>query len=99
LANFKRGAVDAGVTPEQVWVVFFNKHLDAIKYYCRHGKVLSESLDERIDDAILYLLLLKALYHEHQEQPRLGEGLQEALYNATQREKLLNSVARGLNDE
>jgi hypothetical protein len=91
--------VDAGVTPEQVWVVFFNKHLDAIKYYCRHGKVLSESLDERIDDAILYLLLLKALYHEHQEQPRLGEGLQEALYNATQREKLLNSVARGLNDE
>lgn len=72
LANFKRWAFDAGVKTEQVWSIMFNKHLDAIKHYCATGQVLSESLTGRIDDAILYLILLRALYHER-NKPKAGQ--------------------------
>lgn len=66
LANFKRSAIDAGIRPEQVWVVLFNKHVDAIKSFVQTGKILSEPIDGRIDDAILYLCLLKAMVREQQ---------------------------------
>lgn len=62
LANFKRSAMEAKLTQEQVWLVFFNKHVDSIKYYIQYGKVKSnETIEDRIDDAILYLILLKAM--------------------------------------
>jgi transcription antitermination factor NusA-like protein len=64
LANFKRSAEEAGIEPEQVWVVFFNKHIDAIKTFAKGGKVLSEPIEGRIDDAILYLILYKAMVRE-----------------------------------
>lgn len=64
LANFKRQAADLGLTPEQVNVVFLNKHLDAIKSYVRTGRTLSEDIMGRIDDAILYLMLLSAIIEE-----------------------------------
>ena len=67
LANFKRGAERTGLRPQHVWSVLFYKHLDAIDHYVRTGSVLSEDLDGRIDDAIHYLLLLKALYHDYQQ--------------------------------
>ena len=60
LANFKRAAVEAGITPQQAWLVFFNKHLDSIKTWVRGG-TLSESIESRIDDALLYLILLRAI--------------------------------------
>ena len=66
LANFKRGAADAGTSPLVVWVIFFNKHIDAIKSYVREGKTFSEHICGRIDDAILYLILLKAIVIEQQ---------------------------------
>ncbi len=68
LANFKRTGLDTSLHPVKVWQVFFNKHLDAIKHYTnRAGTVgsvahgTSEPIEGRIDDAILYLILLKAL--------------------------------------
>ena len=70
LANFKRGAERTGLTPQQVWSVLYHKHMDAIDHYVRTGRTLSEDLDGRINDAIHYLLLLKALYHDHQSQQR-----------------------------
>jgi len=68
LANFKRQAEEGGIRPEQVWLIFFNKHVDAIKSYIKTGAVLSEPIEGRIDDAILYLLLLKAMVVEKQEE-------------------------------
>src|SRR5690606_34800971 len=68
LANFKRGAKDADISPRQVWVVFFNKHIDAIKTWVRDGKEGSEPIEGRIDDAILYLILLKAIVVEYKEK-------------------------------
>lgn len=70
LANFKRSAEEAGITPEQVWLVFYNKHADAIKSFIakpptKWGAVgPSEPIEGRIDDAILYLILLKGLIRE-----------------------------------
>lgn len=65
LANFKRNAADLNLTPEQIWAVYFNKHIDSIKSYIANpSKPLSEPIEGRINDAILYLLLFKAIVIE-----------------------------------
>lgn len=65
LANFKNRAQQMGITPGQVWGIFYGKHADAVFSYIRRGgEVLSEPIEGRIDDAILYLVLLKALILE-----------------------------------
>lgn len=64
LANFKNRAKQMGITPGQVWGIFYGKHSDAIFSYLKGGKALSEPIQGRIDDAILYLILLKALITE-----------------------------------
>lgn len=76
LANFKRQAQELGVSPEVILFVYLNKHLDSIKNYVNStsGRVktgplptLSEPITSRIDDAVLYLILLKAMCVEKQE--------------------------------
>lgn len=64
LANFKRLGQRLGLKPEAVILVYLTKHLDAIDSYVRTGQVHSEPIEGRIDDAILYLILLKASIHE-----------------------------------
>lgn len=69
LANFKEAANRLGGLPEQILLVYLDKHYAAI---CNFVKDLaahtvrprSEPIDGRVDDAILYLLLFKALLHE-----------------------------------
>lgn len=74
LLNFKRSAKEAGTHPFKVWLIFFNKHMDAIKSYVRTRKVYSEPIEGRIDDAILYLILLKAMVREANSFTSVGEG-------------------------
>ena len=64
LENFKRLATKLELTKEQVLGVYMTKHLDAIDTYIREGNVKSEPIDGRIDDAIVYLILLKAMVQE-----------------------------------
>lgn len=65
LANFKRLGERLGMAPEAVLMVYLTKHLDSIESYIRRPSMdLSEPIDGRIDDAILYLCLLKALIHD-----------------------------------
>ena len=64
LANFKRYAAAAGISLEQAWLVLFMKHIDAISSHARTGVVLSEPIDGRIDDAMLYLHLYRAIVWE-----------------------------------
>ena len=64
--NFERTAQDTGLSREQVWLVFFNKHFDALRTYVRDmatgvERKRSESIVGRIDDAILYLILLRGM--------------------------------------
>lgn len=68
-ANFKRQATLLGLDPRTVWAVYFNKHVDSINNYLRavankQTPVLSEPITGRIDDAILYLVLLRGLVEE-----------------------------------
>ena len=65
LANFKRLALRLGLTPAQVCTVYLTKHLDSIDSWVRNpDQDLSEPIEGRIDDAILYLILLKAIAHD-----------------------------------
>jgi hypothetical protein len=62
-----------GLTPEDVWMIYFRKHLDAITTAVkdiRMGKtrVVSEPLDGRFDDAINYLMLGKALFIDRRKK-------------------------------
>ena len=69
LANFKRLGVSLDMSPEAVLFVYLSKHLDAITHYIakqgwdRPGSG-SEPIEGRIDDAILYLILLKGLLQD-----------------------------------
>ena len=69
LANFKRQAMDLGIPMEKVLLVYLNKHMDSIRTYIKSvpfPEPLSEPIESRIDDAILYLILLRAMVVERQ---------------------------------
>lgn len=65
LANFRRLSERLGIPAGVVALVYLTKHMDAIE---GHIRGLSESLSEpiagRIDDALLYLILLRAIIDE-----------------------------------
>lgn len=65
-ANFERGAQALGLTREQVLMVYLSKHLDSITTYVKdraagQERQYAEPITGRIDDAILYLLLLRGM--------------------------------------
>ena len=71
LSNFKRLGKQLGLPPEAVNLVFLTKHIDSISSYIRglQGQgnyTSSEPIEGRIDDAILYLILLKSLVFERE---------------------------------
>lgn len=72
LANFKRNALNLGLTKYQIWGVYFNKHIDsinnAIKIQPESPHDDSEGMESRIIDAITYLILLLCLQVEDREQ-------------------------------
>lgn len=71
LANFKRLARTLGMTPEAVCYVYLQKHLDSIQHHIAHpGRKAAEPITGRIDDAMLYLALLKAIVVEHEGKSR-----------------------------
>lgn len=70
LLNFRRNADAAGTTKELVWRIYVSKHWDAIMQYeqdLRSGKTRDrlESLEGRVDDIIVYMLLFKAMLREN----------------------------------
>lgn len=72
LDNFKRNAAQLGLTPLDVWAIYFRKHLDAITIYVQDQRLgrerpRSESITGRFDDAINYLILGKALVIEQEK--------------------------------
>lgn len=77
LANFKRNAVSFGVTPELIWGVYAGKHWDAIAQYVNDrqtGKtrIRMESITGRLDDLILYCILMKGIITEKEAAPLPG---------------------------
>ena len=69
LANFRRNAAQTHVPMEVVWSIYYNKHHDAVMQYVQDiqdGVVRdrAEPLSGRVDDMIVYLILLKAILAE-----------------------------------
>ncbi len=69
LSNFRRNGEDMGMPMEVVWRVYAGKHWDALSQYIRDisngtRRVLSEPIESRIDDLIVYLCLFKAMLRE-----------------------------------
>jgi hypothetical protein len=63
LANFKRIAADMDLTPMQVWLVYFLKHVDSVKTFVRTGHE-SEGFRSRALDIANYAILGAALVSE-----------------------------------
>jgi hypothetical protein len=77
LANFKRLAQELDIDARAVLLVYLTKHLDSIQTYCKdvnggNPRNLSEPIEGRIDDAILYLILLKGLIRDAGAAERAG---------------------------
>ena len=57
-ANFRRLSENLGLLPEQVLVVYAQKHWDGITRYVANGIPQREQLDERLADMRVYLRIL-----------------------------------------
>lgn len=67
--NFKFVARHLGLSPMQVWGVYWLKHVLAILTFIKTGRVKSERIEERFHDEATYNLLGEALL---QEQKKVG---------------------------
>jgi hypothetical protein len=77
-SNFRRTALAMGVTPEQVNRIFGKKHEDAIDYAVKTDNFEgSEPIEERIGDAVNYLLILASLIEQRRRNSPV-EGPQPA---------------------
>ena len=63
-ANFERVADLTGVSREKVLLVYLLKHIDGISAYIKGHKSQRESVNGRITDAVVYLMLLKGMVDE-----------------------------------
>lgn len=79
LKNFKAVAERVGMTPLQVWGVYFNKHIDSINSFVKDEKIhQAEPMEERFCDALNYLMLGWALSKDDEEETNMA-----SLYTST----------------
>lgn len=82
LSNFKNQAANLGLTEYQVWAVYANKHWDAINAFVRNdGQLESEPIESRIQDIIVYSILLLGLIQDRKDQfdPEIARLAKELL--------------------
>ena len=82
LRNFKEAAVRLGVSEEQVWAVYADKHWQAILSYCRTPEaVVSEPIEGRVRDLLVYGFLLLGLVSERKskEAQRRADAVREGM--------------------
>lgn len=70
--NFKRTGTRLGLEPEKVLWIFLEKHLDGICSWLKGHKSQRENVRGRINDAIVYLLLLRGMVEENDETSSMG---------------------------
>lgn len=63
-ANFERGAADMGIDRKQVLWVYAMKHKDGIASFLKGNVSQREDVRGRINDLIVYLLLLYTMVNE-----------------------------------
>ena len=65
-ANFERVAERVGISREQALMVYLEKHLDGIHAWVNGHRSQRESVKGRINDAIVYLCLLRGMVEERE---------------------------------
>ena len=73
LANFRRLAQQQDLPMSTVWMMLAGKHIDSIQQYVKDvraskGRNRTEPMSARIDDLIVYSILLLAIVNEEQVQ-------------------------------
>jgi len=77
LSNLKEAAERLGITPEQVWAVYADKHWSAVMTFCREGQVASEPIEGRIRDIMVYGMLLLGLIEDGKKA--IGDRVRERM--------------------
>lgn len=67
LYNFKRIANRLGMSPLQVWAVYFNKHVDSVNTFIKGESSVSEPMGSRFADMLNYLFLGICLIIEEEQ--------------------------------
>lgn len=72
LANFRRNGAALGLPMETIWAVYAAKHWDAIMQFIKDQntgvqRTRLEPIGGRIDDLLVYLILLKAMLQERED--------------------------------
>ena len=85
LANFKRNADALGLLPEQIWAVYAAKHWDAIMQYVKDSgsgkvRVRMEPIEGRLDDLIVYCVLMKGILQEKEQVVSALDEFEPAVY-------------------
>lgn len=86
-ANFQRVSERLGLKQEEVLLVYLEKHLDGIHSYVQGHKSQREDVRGRINDAIVYLCILRGMVEEQDEAPPVinGEFTDYQIHAASQR--------------
>lgn len=77
LSNFKITSEKFGISELKVYAVYLDKHLAAIEYFLRTGRMESEPLQSRILDIVNYMLLLNAMCVEYGYIDEEGNNLRK----------------------
>lgn len=99
LANFRRNGLQVGVPMETCWAIYYNKHHDAVMQWVQDlstGKKRDrlEPIAGRVDDMIVYLILLKAMLVER-GLLRLGPSPSDPLGQAAEDGHRFMQIALG----
>jgi len=70
LGAFKKAAVITNSTPKQALLGMLAKHLVSVSDMCVNGKYSKALWSEKITDSINYLLILRAMIEEEQENEK-----------------------------
>lgn len=71
--NFQRVGAQLGVSRERVLLVYLSKHLDGITAWANGHRSQREDVRGRVNDAIVYLFLLRGMIEEGAPKASTGE--------------------------
>ena len=91
LLNFKEVAQLTGMTPIQVWGIYWLKHVFAICTYIKFGKVSSEAIEGRFLDEANYNLLGLALIDESSKTRKSSKKITKAHLSKLQKKQAKRS--------
>lgn len=80
-AAFDEAASVLGLTREQVWAVFYMKHVQALVRFIKQGKLDSEDITSRLTDLAAYPAIFAAMLEDEKKSP-IGDAIVEAMRTA-----------------